>query len=36
LIVVTVDHEGRTPVYLQVAAILREAIERGDYPPDPV
>jgi GntR family transcriptional regulator len=30
---VTVDHEGRTPVYLQLAQILREAIERGDYPP---
>jgi DNA-binding GntR family transcriptional regulator len=30
---VTVDHEGKLPVYLQLAAILREAIERGDYPP---
>jgi DNA-binding GntR family transcriptional regulator len=30
---VTVDHEGKTPVYLQIAAILRDAIERGDYPP---
>ena len=30
---VTVDHEGKTPVYLQIAAILREAIVRGDYPP---
>ena len=30
---VTVDHEGKTPVYLQIAAILREGIERGDYPP---
>ena len=29
----TVDHEGKTPVYLQIAAILRDAIERGDYPP---
>ena len=29
----TIDHEGKTPVYLQLAAILREAIERGDYPP---
>ena len=29
----TVDHEGKTPVYLQIAAILRAAIERGDYPP---
>jgi GntR family transcriptional regulator len=30
---VTVDHEGKTPVYQQIAAILRDAIERGDYPP---
>lgn len=30
---VTVDHEGKMPLYLQVAAILREAIEHGDYPP---
>lgn len=30
---VTVDHEGKTPVYLQIAAILRQAIKRGDYPP---
>lgn len=29
----TVDHEGKTPVYLQIAAILRAAIERGDYAP---
>ena len=29
----TVDHEGKTPLYLQIAAILREAIERGDYAP---
>lgn len=29
----TVDHEGKTPVYLQIAAILRDAIERGDYAP---
>lgn len=29
----TVDHEGKTPVYLQIAAILRAAIKRGDYPP---
>jgi DNA-binding GntR family transcriptional regulator len=28
-----VDHEGKTPVYLQIAAILRAAIEHGDYPP---
>jgi GntR family transcriptional regulator len=30
---VTVDHEGKTPLYLQIATILREAIERGDYAP---
>jgi GntR family transcriptional regulator len=30
---VTVDHEGKVPVYLQIAAILREAIGRGDYAP---
>jgi GntR family transcriptional regulator len=30
---VTVDHEGKTPVYLQIAAILRGEIERGVYPP---
>lgn len=29
----TIDHDGRIPVYLQLAAILREGIERGDYPP---
>ncbi len=29
----TIDHEGPVPVYRQLAAILREAIERGDYPP---
>lgn len=29
----TVDHEGKVPLYLQIAAILREGIERGDYPP---
>jgi GntR family transcriptional regulator len=33
LILVTVDHEGPVPVYLQIAAILREAIQRGDYAP---
>jgi GntR family transcriptional regulator len=33
LTTVTVDHEGKTPLYLQIAAILREAIGRGDYPP---
>jgi GntR family transcriptional regulator len=30
---VTVDHDGRVPVYRQLAAILREGIERGTYPP---
>jgi GntR family transcriptional regulator len=30
---VTVDHDGKVPLYLQIAAILREAIGRGDYPP---
>ena len=29
----TVDHEGKTPVYLQIAAILRSEIERGVYAP---
>ena len=29
----TIDHEGRVPVYLQLAQILRAGIERGDYPP---
>ena len=29
----TVDHEGKTPLYLQIAAILREQIERGEIPP---
>lgn len=29
----TVDHEGKTPLYLQIAAILRDAIARGDYAP---
>lgn len=28
-----VDHDAREPVYRQVAAILREAIEQGEYPP---
>lgn len=28
-----VDHDAREPVYRQVAAILREAIKRGEYPP---
>jgi DNA-binding GntR family transcriptional regulator len=30
---VTVDHEGKTPLYLQIAAILRGEIERGVYVP---
>jgi len=30
---VTVDHEGKTPIYLQIAAILRNAIERGEIAP---
>ena len=30
---VTVDHEGKTPVYQQIATILREAIERGEIAP---
>ncbi len=29
----SIDHDGPVPVYRQLAAILREAIERGDYPP---
>jgi DNA-binding GntR family transcriptional regulator len=30
---VTVDHEGKTPLYQQIAAILRDEIGRGVYPP---
>jgi len=30
----TVDHDAPRPVYLQVADILRAAIERGDLAPD--
>jgi len=30
---VSIDHDGKTPVYIQLAAILREGIERGDYQP---
>lgn len=30
---VTVDHEGKTPIYLQIAAILRGEIERGEIAP---
>ena len=33
LIPVSIDHEGKAPVYLQLAAILRDGIERGDYVP---
>ena len=29
----SIDHEGDTPVYLQLAAIIRDGIKRGDYPP---
>ncbi len=29
----TVDHQGKTPVYQQIAAILRDEIARGVYPP---
>jgi GntR family transcriptional regulator len=31
---VTIDHEGSTPVYLQVAALLRAMIESGEIPAD--
>jgi DNA-binding GntR family transcriptional regulator len=31
----TVDHEGKPPLYLQIAAILRGEIERGVYAPRP-
>lgn len=31
---VSVDHLSGTPVYLQLAAILRSAIERGQIEPD--
>ena len=30
---VTVDHDGKTPVYQQIAAILRDEIGRGVYAP---
>jgi GntR family transcriptional regulator len=33
---VTVDHEGRTPVYLQIAAILRDRIDSGELAPGKV
>ena len=29
----TVDHQGKVPVYLQLAAILREQIAAGRYAP---
>ena len=29
----TVDHEGKTPLYQQIAAILRGQIERGELAP---
>jgi GntR family transcriptional regulator len=31
---VTIDHLSGTPVYLQLAAILRAAIQRGEIEPD--
>src|SRR5262245_62001999 len=31
---VTIDHLSGTPVYVQLAAILRGQIESGDLPPD--
>ena len=30
---VTLDHEGKTPVYLQIAGILRERIKSGQIRP---
>jgi GntR family transcriptional regulator len=30
---VTIDHEGDVPIYLQLAAILRGQIERGELAP---
>ncbi len=29
----TIDHEAKTPVYLQLAEILRDGIKRGDWAP---
>lgn len=29
----TVDHEGKTPIYQQIATILRGQIERGEIAP---
>jgi GntR family transcriptional regulator len=31
---VTIDHLSGTPVYVQLAALLRAAIERGEIEPD--
>lgn len=31
---VTIDHLSGTPVYVQLAAILRSQIKSGDLPPD--
>ena len=31
---VTIDHLSGTPVYVQLAALLRAAIESGELPPD--
>ena len=33
LVAVTIDPEGPVPVYRQIAALVRDAIRRGDYPP---
>jgi GntR family transcriptional regulator len=30
---VTIDHDGPVPVYRQLAALLRDAIRRGEYQP---
>ena len=29
----TVDHQAKTPIYLQIAAILRRQIQRGEIAP---
>ena len=29
----TIDHDGPVPVYRQLAALLRDAIRRGEYQP---
>jgi GntR family transcriptional regulator len=31
---VTIDPQSATPVYVQLAGILRQGIEDGSYPPD--